>query len=362
MSARVGILGMGMITPGGRNVDETWQSLLDVKDTTSSRLCPDGVARTVHTIGNNEDLFFNATHAADAAYFDLECQFGQEVGHDTLCVGSSSDTVALRESSTVTPYLGLLLADRMAAYYDIENKYQFGNACASSSYAIATAMDLIRTGQSIIALAGGADEVTYSSMAGFSAWRVYGNRCLPFAADRHGLVLADGAAFLVLAPEDVGVPIAYLTGVGLASDATNMAAMSAGTVERVMEDAIREAEPDDSNRIDAIITHGTGTQSNDSAESEAIVNVFGGEMPLVCSYKHVLGHPQGASGAIGVVLAVQALLTQTLFPTIAKDKLDPDLEVSFKVTTEVTKADLAHILVLSHGSWGVYSALVVESA
>jgi 3-oxoacyl-[acyl-carrier-protein] synthase II len=170
--------------------------------------------------------------------------------------------------------------------------------------------------------------------------------------------LADGAAFLVLARDGVVANThAYLTGVGLVADAENDAGMSAEAVIRAMDQAISMREAGRP-RIDLVIVHGTGTQTNDQVESEAIASYFRESIPLVTSYKGVLGHPQGASGAVGVALAVECLRRQTVFGTWCG--VDPTLALSGHIVQYPQLAELHNILVLSHGTWGVYSAIVVS--
>ena len=354
MSAqRVGILGVGLVTAGGVGVNETWRALKAGTDNQSSRLCPDGVTRRVHTAAPGEDKLFALAWSAIG-----EALAGSNLRPDTICLGSSSDTIAGREMGRYAP--APLIVDQLATALTIANKYQFSNACASSSVAIATAMDLIRSGRSRVALAGGVDEVTFSSIAGFDACRIYSDRCRPFAAGRNGLVLADGAAFLLLVPDGMGEPLAYLTGAGLASDAAHMAAMTEDGVLRAMAGALTESGL---TFVDAIIAHGTATQRNDLVEANAINSRWSGlPRPLIASYKGILGHPQGASGAVGAVLAVKALLAQRMFATVSAADIDEELAIGNVVTTVSESVRLRTIMCLSHGTWGVYSALVMSEA
>lgn len=354
MTKRVGILSVGLSSAGGPYLTATWNSLMKGLILPRVWRCPDGVTRNVGTYNEGgSDVYALAEDAIREALTPLSRAF--EVPYpEALFVGSSSDTVAYRESNHPPT---LQVSARLSASYGFDTFHQVSTACASSSYAIAMAMDFIRTGRAEVVIAGGTDEVTFSSIQGFSAWRIYGDRCRPFAADRHGLILSEGAAFLVLAREGVGEPIAYLTGAGLVSDAENMADMNAEGVRRAMVWASLEA---DCPEIDAVFAHGTGTDSNDEAESEAIAHAWVIPPCKVVSYKGVLGHPQGASGAIAVVLAVQALRTQELFATVPPDELDSGLAIAKSVTTKSGKVELHDIMCLSHGSWGVYSALVVS--
>ena len=361
MKPRVGILSVGLSSSIGSSLPATWHNLMKGNSVPHSWRCPDGVTRNVGTRSEGgSDVFSLAEDAIQEALESVSEEGASKLVYpEAIIVGSSSDTVAYREANHPPT---LQVSARLDAVYGFGAYHQISTACASSSYAIAVAMDLIRANLYKVVIVGGTDEVTFSSIQGFSSWRVYGDRCRPFAADRHGLILSEGAAFLVLAKEGVGRPIAYLAGAGMASDAENMSAMNSEGVLRAIADSAAEAG---SPYFDAVIAHGTGTDSNDTAESEAIlkfshINANGSlRIPHVVSYKGLMGHPQGASGAIGVVLAVKAILEQELFATVAPEKLDPELGVAEAVTTAPMKTDLNTIQVLSHGSWGVYSALVV---
>ena len=273
---------------------------------------------------------------------------------EALFLGSSSDSYSQREKGHVyRPRLAAALAD----YAGVDHSFQFSNACASSSYAIAAAMDAIRASEFDVVIAGGADEVTASSVAGFQAARIYGERCDPFGVNRKKLVLSDGAAFVVLAREGLyDTAVGQMEGAGLVSGAQDMASMNGDGPFRALDAAITESEHA---KIDLIVAHGTGTIVNDAAESDAIARMYENP-PTVVSYKRWLGHPQGASGAIGVVLALEAMERGRIFATTPFP--DPELAVAGAVTIS-SRAHQAHrAAVLSHGTWGVYSALILSGS
>ncbi len=209
-------------------------------------------------------------------------------------------------------------------------------------------------------LSGGADEVCSSVIAAFNAVRIYGDRCQPFDLNRRGLVLGEGAAFVILAREGIGRPIAYLDGYGLTSDAKDVAAMDPESVVTAIMDSISDGGL--YNSIDLICAHGTGTKENDKAESEAIEYIWRNreQQPIVTSYKGGLGHPQGASGAVGLALVLEAMKRGVVFPTVGSETVDPDLYIEIlhgPVYTPIKSA-----LVLSHGTWGVSTSLFVRAA
>lgn len=271
---------------------------------------------------------------------------------EAVFLGSSSDSYSQRERGHV--YRPRLAAE-LAEWLGVDHYFQFSNACSASSYAIAAAMDAIRVGEFDVVIAGGADEVTSSSVAGFQAARIYGERCNPFGVSRKKLVLSDGAAFVVLAREGLyDTAIASLEGAGLVSGADDMAHMNGDGPFRALSAAMTEAE---NSRLDLIVAHGTGTMVNDDAESEAIARMYENP-PVVVSYKRWLGHPQGASGAIGVVLALETMEREYLFGTT--HSVDPTLAVAEYVTTKPRTYPAQRAAVLSHGTWGVYSALILS--
>ena len=137
--------------------------------------------------------------------------------------------------------------------------------------------------------------------------------CRPFGLSRQGLVLGEGAAFLLVESLDSArargaEPLAELAGAGLSCDAhhpTSPHPEGAGAA-RAVRAALSDAgvRPDDVGWISA---HGTGTPANDRAEVLALRSVFTGRRPPASSVKSLSGHGLGAASAIEAVLAVEAL-------------------------------------------------------
>lgn len=203
-------------------------------------------------------------------------------------------------------------------------------ACSSSAAAIATVADLIETGVVEMGLAGGVDTLTRLCFMGFNALKLLDTRpCRPFALDRHGMSLGEGAAVLVLEAQGHamarGAPIrACIAGCGLASDAYHLTAPAtdaAGAV-RAMREALARAHltPADITYVNA---HGTGTVQNDRAEAVALEEVFGAGKVLVSSTKSLIGHAMGAAGALEAVSTILALEAGLLPPTANLEEPDP---------------------------------------
>ena len=205
-------------------------------------------------------------------------------------------------------------------------------ACSSSAAAIAGVMDLIATGVVEIGLAGGVDTLTRLCFMGFNALKLLDTLpCRPFARDRRGMSLGEGAAVLVLESrrhaEARGAPVrAGVAGCGMTSDAFHPTAPPAdaeGAV-RAMREALARARltPADIAYVNA---HGTGTVQNDRAEAVALEHVFGAGKVLVSSTKSLIGHTMGAAGAMEAVATILAMEAGLLPPTAHLTEPDPTI-------------------------------------
>jgi 3-oxoacyl-[acyl-carrier-protein] synthase II len=216
--------------------------------------------------------------------------------------------------------------------------------CTSSTDAIGYAAALIRHGEAEVLLTGGADACATPGMIfGFGRMRVvstkYNDRpaeaSRPFDRDRDGFVLGEGAWLLVLEAEARakarGARIyACVEGYGSTCDAFHRVQMApdGDEIVRAMALALQRAErPPES--IGYISFHGTSTVLNDAVEARCVRRVFGRRAAQLAgsSIKSMIGHPQGASGAAGVVAAALALATGILPPTINVDHQDPDCDL-----------------------------------
>jgi len=234
------------------------------------------------------------------------------------------------------------------------------SACASGNSAIAYGSELLRAGQADAIVAGGADEISYAMLLMFESFRALAPDCVkPFDRDRDGLMLADGAAALVLEREpdarSRGARIyGRILGYANSCDAHHMTAphpQGRGAV-RSMLAALKHAgaQPCD---VDCINAHGTGTPSNDAVEAYAIRTVFGAsaEHVPVSSLKGAIGHAQGAASAIEAVSCLLALRDGLVPATANYATPDPtcDLDV---VAGEPRKAPLRVILNNAFGFGG----------
>jgi 3-oxoacyl-[acyl-carrier-protein] synthase II len=218
--------------------------------------------------------------------------------------------------------------------------------CTSSTDAVGYAAALIRSGEAEVVLSGGADAcVTPGMIFGFSRMRVmsteYNDRpaiaSRPFDKGRDGFVLGEGAWMVVLEREDRararGARIyASIDGYASTCDAYHRVQMAPDGKEivRAMVLALeRSGHPRE--EVGYVSYHGTSTLLNDAVESRSVRQVFGDHAERVpgSSVKSMIGHPQGASGAAGLVTAALAISREFLPPTINQVDPDPDCDLDY---------------------------------
>jgi 3-oxoacyl-[acyl-carrier-protein] synthase II len=218
--------------------------------------------------------------------------------------------------------------------------------CTSSTDAIAYAAALLRLGEADAIVSGGTDAcVTPGMIFGFSRMRAvstaYNDRpaeaSRPFDKGRDGFVLGEGAWMVALEREDRararGARIyASIDGYGSTCDAYHRVQMAPDgeQIVRAITLAIeRSARPREA--IGYVSYHGTSTVLNDAVESRCVRQVFGDHAERLAgsSVKSMIGHPQGASGAAGVVTAALALSREFLPPTINQREADPACDLDF---------------------------------
>src|SRR5712692_6739121 len=217
------------------------------------------------------------------------------------------------------------------------------SACASSAHAIGQAFQAIRAGDADVMIAGGADApLTFGIILGWESMRVLAidnehpeKACRPFSADRKGLVLAEGAAVLVLesfehAQRRGQAILGEIVGFGITSDAGHLTDPSADGAARAMRMALRDASIE-AGEVAYINAHGTATRANDATETAAIKSVFGEHayrLPI-SSTKSMHGHAMGASGAMEIASSLLALNEGVIPPTINLQSPDPACDLDY---------------------------------
>jgi 3-oxoacyl-[acyl-carrier-protein] synthase II len=208
-------------------------------------------------------------------------------------------------------------------------------ACASAGAAIGMGADLLRSMHADAVVAGGSDALCRVTYSGFNVLQaVDPNPCRPFDADRQGITLGEGAAYLVLERWDDAVArgariLAELAGYGASCDANHPTAPAedgrgaAAAMRGALADSGELAES-----LQYINAHGTGTLLNDSAETKAILAVVGTRVP-VSSTKSYFGHTLGASGALEAVVTILALRNGIAPPTLRHVRAADDCTLDY---------------------------------
>jgi 3-oxoacyl-(acyl-carrier-protein) synthase len=244
--------------------------------------------------------------------------------------------------------------------------FSIATACSSGSLAIATAAEMIQSGEADVMLAGGADSLARMTWGGFhSLLLVDPQGCRPFDATRGGMSFGEGAAMLVLESEESaqrrGAKIlARLTGWGASCDAHHATAPhpeGAGAAA-AMQGALNRAGLE-ATAIDYVNAHGTGTRDNDLAESKALKTVFGERVPPFSSTKRFFGHALAASGAMEAVICVEGLRRQQLLPNPGFSQLDE--AIGLQPVTTLRSSKLTHVMSNSFGFGGNNAVLIFST-
>jgi 3-oxoacyl-[acyl-carrier-protein] synthase II len=237
------------------------------------------------------------------------------------------------------------------------------NACSSGSNAIGHGFELVKHGLRGCVVCGGYEPLCELVFVGFDSLQAAtSEKIRPFDKDRTGLVLGEGAAFLILESEESAtnrgaVALAELVGYGVSTDTYHLTQPHPSglgpklSMERALASAHLGAEA-----IDYVNAHGTATIFNDATEGIAITEVCG-EVPI-SSTKSMMGHALGAAGAIEAAFCVLALREQFLPPNI--NFVEPDPTWKFEVVSRSRPARLDYVLSNSIGFGGTNATLIMK--
>jgi len=296
---------------------------------------------------------------------------------------SAWDTVKERGASRVLPLtVPMLMPNSPTAYVSLEFTARAGahapvSACASGSEAIGLAFEMIESGRADVVLAGGTEAAIHPlPLAAFAAMQALSKRnadpaaaSRPYDTGRDGFVMGEGAGVLVLESEEHakarGARIyAYLSGVGLASDANHIASPSADGQMRAMRAALERAGVATTDVVH-VNAHATSTPAGDMVEAQGIRDVLGAaaDTAVVSATKSMTGHLLGGAGALESVFTVLALNNRVAPPTINVTDPEPGLQIDLvrDVPRELPSGQVAAIN-NAFGFGGHDVALVFTSA
>ncbi|MES2859585.1 MAG: beta-ketoacyl-[acyl-carrier-protein] synthase family protein [Pseudomonadota bacterium] len=254
-------------------------------------------------------------------------------------------------AATRLPPFTVLMAmqNAAAAWIGIEHglsgpNLTFSTACSSSAVAIGEACRRIRDGEADVMLAGGCEApLNFGTLKAWEALRTLASEdvqdpaasCKPFARDRTGMVLGEGAAMLVLEDweraQRRGARIrGEILGYGLCTDNDHITRPTVDGQARAMQLGLESAGVP-AHAIGYINAHGTGTLANDAVETAAIKQVFGAHAPAIpiSATKSMHGHLLGAGAALELVATLLALEHATLPPTINLVHADPECDLDY---------------------------------
>jgi len=248
-------------------------------------------------------------------------------------------------------------------------------ACATGTHAIGESFKIIQRGAADVMIAGGCEStITPLAIAGFAAMRALSTRndepqkaSRPFDAKRDGFVVGEGAGILILEELEHALsrdaPIyAEVSGYGMSGDAYHITATSPGGegAARCMRMALEDAgvKPEE---VDYINAHGTSTDYNDLAETQAIKTVFGDHayQLAVSSIKSMIGHLLGAAGAVEAAATVLSIKEGMIPPTINYEYPDPECDLDY-VPNQGRRAEIRYALSNSFGFGGTNACLLMK--
>ena len=401
---RVVVTGMGLISPLGNSVNESWSNCTNGCSGISENVI--GLENMPIKIGGRIKDFDPAQYidSKDIRRLDTFVQYGisagiqaiEDAGLDNnvdknrvgLNIGSgiggldsiekNKDILNKKSFKRVSPFFvpGSII-NMTPGYLSIVKGYTGPNlsivtACASSNHAIGTSARLIAYGDADVMVTGGSEMATTPlGVSGFLASRALSKSddpktaSRPWDKDRDGFVLSDGAAILVLeeyehAKKRSANIYAEVIGFGMSSDAYHMTAPSedgagaALSISRAISDAGIST-----NDIDYINAHATSTPLGDLAECNAIKSIFDSPPPI-SSTKSMTGHTLGAAGAVESIFSILSIANNISPPTINLNNPDEGCDLDF-IPKEARDMKIDVSLNNSFGFGGTNSTLIFKS-
>ncbi len=409
MKRRVVVTGLGLVTPIGLTVEDTWSALMAGKS-------------GVDYIKKFDTEKFSVKIAAEIKGFDplkfVEKKEARKMGTFIHYAIAASDELMKDCGFQVTDenaeQVGVYISSGIGDFWAIEREHSklldegpnrvspffivsaivnlaagqvsiryrakgpnsaTATACAAGAHAIGDSFRIIQRGDAVAMICGGAESaITPMSVAGFAAMRAMSTRnddplraSRPFDRDRDGFVIGEGAGLMMLeeleSAKARGAKIyAEIVGYGMTADAFHltMPDETGSGPRRAMQKAMTDAsiEPE---AIGYINAHGTSTPYNDKFETFAIKQAFGDHAYklAVSSTKSMTGHLLGAAGGIEGVFSVLAIHRRMLPPTINYVNPDPECDLDY-VPNEPREAVVEYALSNSFGFGGTNASLLFK--
>jgi len=411
-SRRVVVTGMGLITPVGIGVEQTWAALLAGESGAGPVTLFDASDQHVQFAcevkGFDPELYMDRKEARRSDRFlqfavAAADQAVRQAGLDGMTPDAPSDRTGVIVGSgigglstletqhtkllsqgpqRVSPFfIPMFIADMAAGMISMRYgsrgpNYATVSACASSAHAVGLALRSIRNGEADVMIAGGTEAtVTPLCMAGFASMKALSRRndspetaSRPFDATRDGFVVGEGAGMLVLESEEHALArgatiLGELAGFGQSADAYHMTAPvpGGGGAQLAMRDALSDAGVE-LNEVQYVNAHGTSTPANDATETAALKSLFGVAASdlTVSSTKSMTGHTLGAAGAIEAAICLLVCERGRIPPTINLETPDPECDLYYAPNRAIDR-DVKVALSNSFGFGGHNVAIVTRS-
>nr|WP_254722097.1 beta-ketoacyl-ACP synthase II [Gilvimarinus xylanilyticus] len=404
---RVVVTGLGMVSPLGNSVAETWDGILQGKSGVAPITAFDASAFSTQFSASVKDFSVDGYFAAkDARKMDRFIQYGMVAGIQAMrdsglevteqnsarmgvSIGSGIGGIGTIEDGTLvvehkgprrmSPFfvpgaIINMIAGNLSIHYGLRGpNLAVTTACTTGTHCIGLAARSIMYGETDVMLAGGAEMATTPvGLGGFAAARALSNRnddpqaaSRPWDKDRDGFVLGDGAGVMVLEEYEHakarGATIyAELTGFGMSGDAYHMTSPPAdgSGAALSMQNAITDAGINAAD-IHYINAHGTSTPAGDVAECRAVKSIMGAavDQVAVSSTKSMIGHLLGAAGAVEAIFSVLAIRDQVAPPTINLDNPDEECDINL-VPHTAQERKINAVLSNSFGFGGTNGSLI----
>jgi 3-oxoacyl-[acyl-carrier-protein] synthase II len=370
---------MGMVSPVGLNVQESWKNALAGKSGVGRITRFDSSQHTVHIAAEVKDFSVgDAMDAKEAGRAPLFLQFAAKATQEAMrdaglkegqynpdragaCVGVGIGSMDIFEENykallekgprRVSPFLiPHMIANMASGLVSRLNNLKGPNmctttACASGTHGIGESLLYIQNNLADIMICGGVESaITPASIAGFANMKALSTNnenpseaSRPFDANRDGFVMGEGAGIIVLEElehaKKRGAKIyAEMVGYGMSGDAYHITspAPEGEGAQRCIKMAMSMGKIP-VGEVDYINAHGTSTKLNDFYETRAIHGVFGAAAKSISisSTKGVTGHCLGAAGGIEAVFTVKAIEEQMVPPTASLKTPDPECDLDY---------------------------------
>ncbi|MEH6636458.1 MAG: beta-ketoacyl-ACP synthase II [Halioglobus sp.] len=380
---RVVVTGMGMVSPIGHTVAETWDNILAGKSGAALIETFDVSAYSTQFSASVRDFDITAYLAPkDARKMDVFVQYGMAAGIQAMqdsgleiteenasrvgcSIGSGIGGIGQIEKNAaivnksgprkISPFfvpgsIINMISGNLSVKYNLQGpNLAVVTACTSGTHNIGLGARLIALGDADAMLVGGAEMATTPvGLGGFAAARALSTRnddptaaSRPWDKDRDGFVLGDGAGVLMIEEYEGakarGAHIyAEIVGFGMSGDAHHMTLPpeDGRGAAASMRNAIRDAGIA-LDKINYINAHGTSTNAGDVAESRAVQSVLGNDADKVAvsSTKSMIGHLLGAAGAVEAIFSILAIRDQVAPPTINLDSPGEGCDLNYVPNT-----------------------------